>query len=92
MKRFWKILTLVVALSIVALAIYIMAHRLGLVPGFDFAAGAYYYADIPEWERFDRVDFSTPWLTFACIVLFLAWGWLMYRLWKWVDSHSSPRK
>jgi len=22
------------------------------------------------------------------IVLFLAWGWLMYRLWVWIDSRK----
>lgn len=92
MKKSGIILTIIVATAIVLLALYIMANRLGLVPGLDFGAGAYYYADIPEWEKYDRVDFSTPWLTFSCIVLFLAWGFLMFKLWQWVDRHSSPRK
>ena len=31
-----------------------MAHRLGLVDGYDFGAGAYYYADIPT-EQYSEI-------------------------------------
>lgn len=68
-------------------AVYIMANGIGLIDSLDFGAGAYYYADIPSFQRFvngDAYSSETPmWLL---ILLFLAWGALMYRLWVWVDQ------
>ena len=40
-------ITIVVVVVTLALAGWIMANRFGLVKGYDFGAGAYYYADIP---------------------------------------------
>ena len=62
---------------------------MGLVSGLDFGAGAYYYADIPDFEKYMETADSayaqgpSVWL---CIVLFLLWGWLMWRLWLFVDK------
>ena len=80
--------TFAVALAVLACALWIMAARLGLVPEYDFGAGAYYYADIPGYERIVRDDAYRTGVPFwVHVVLFLVWGWLMYRLWKWVDRH-----
>ncbi len=77
-----------VATAAVACCIHIMAGGIGLIPELDFGAGAYYYADIPDFERFtgaadaaaqEEARGGVP--TWACIMLFLAWGWLMWRLW-----------
>ena len=78
--------TIGVFVAVVICAVYIAANRLGVVDGYDFGAGAYYYADIPGYENLineDSYKASVP--VWVHIVLFLAWGWLMYRLWNWID-------
>ena len=93
MKHKDKILPAVTALMVVAVvicAIVIAARGLGVVEGYDFGAGAYYYADIPGFEKIindDAYKTSVPlWLH---IILFLAWGWLMWRLWVWIDRRGK---
>lgn len=85
-----KVITIIVMVVTVVLALWIMANGLGLVEGLDFGAGAYYYADIPGFEKFvhdDAYDSHLPlWLA---IVLFLVWGWLMYRLWVRIDKKKD---
>ena len=91
----FKVITIVVVVVTLALAGWIMANRFGLVEGYDFGAGAYYYADIPT-EQYseiineDAYQPTTPkWVYY---VLFFAWGWLMWRLWLWVESRNESRK
>ena len=43
----FKVITIAVVVITLFLAVWIMANQLGLVEGYDFGAGAYYYADIP---------------------------------------------
>ena len=89
MKRFPEIIrtvTVVVSVAVLVCAVAIMVTGAGLVDGYDFGAGAYYYADIPGFEKIfldDMYKASVPVLVH--ILLFLAWGWLMYRLWIWID-------
>lgn len=74
---------------ILAAAVYIMVRRIGLDPELDFGAGAYYYADIPGYEKrldWDRYEAQLPFWVY--LALFLAWGALMYRLWKWIDRRK----
>ena len=82
-----RTVTAIVAVTVLICSIVIVTLRLGLVEGYDFGAGAYYYADIPGFEKImndEAYKTSVPiWLH---IVLFLGWGWLMYRLWVWIDS------
>lgn len=93
MKHKDKILpavTAIMAVAVVICAIVIAARGLGVVEGYDFGAGAYYYADIPGFEKIindDAYKTSVPlWLH---IILFLAWGWLMWRLWVWIDRRGK---
>lgn len=73
--------------AVLGCAAWIMAGRLGLAPEYDFGAGAYYYADIPGFENVVRDDaYHTDIPVWIHIVLFLGWGWLMYRLWVWIDK------
>ena len=51
-----KIATAVLAVAVLLLALWIMARGVGLVEGLDFGAGAYYYADIPDFEIIVRTD------------------------------------
>ena len=68
-------------------ALYIMANGLGLVDSLDFGAGAYFYADIPEFEKYTESTNFKPKLPYIVYVaLFLAWGALMFWLWKKIDK------
>lgn len=88
-KKWYRAVTVLTVVAVLGCAVYIMAHRLGLVSGYDFGAGAYYYADIPGFENFVRENsYQTDVPVWVHIVLFLGWGWLMYRLWVWIDSRK----
>lgn len=87
-KKLFKVITVILAVVICIAAVYIMANGLGLVKELDFGAGAYYYADIPGFDKYVRDDaYDSQLPTWLAIVLFLLWGALMYALWKWVDRH-----
>ena len=82
--------TILAVVAILVCAFWIMGNRLGLVPDYDFGAGAYYYADIPGYENIEKEGVyhsSVPY--WAHVVLFLCWGWLMYRLWVWIDKRKK---
>jgi hypothetical protein len=88
-KKAYKIVTIVVAVVVAAVAVWIMATRQGLADGLDFGAGAYYYADIPGYDEIAKDDvYKTSVPYWLHVVLFLGWGWLMYRLWIWIDKRK----
>ena len=81
-----RVAFLVVGVATLAAVVYIMVRRLGLNPDLDFGAGAYYYADIPDFEHklnWDTYQAQLPFWVY--VVLFLAWGALMYWLWTRID-------
>ena len=85
-NKFSKVALIIVGGVTLFLAVYIMANRLGLSDSLDFGAGSYYYADIPDFEKYVRDDaYQSTLPLWLAIVLFLAWGALMYLLWKWID-------
>lgn len=84
-----RTVTAIVAAAVLICSIVIVTLRLGLVEGYDFGAGAYYYADIPGFEKIMNDEaYKTSVPVWLHIVLFLGWGWLMYRLWIWIDSRK----
>ena len=86
-KKLYKAVTILAVVAVLGCAVWIMARQLGLAPEYDFGAGAYYYADIPGYEKVIRDDvYHTDVPVWVHIALFLAWGWLMYRLWVWIDK------
>lgn len=88
-KTLGKVATITACVAILLTALYIMAKGLGLVDSLDFGAGAYYYADIPEFDKYVNSDaYASRLPLWLAIVLFLAWGWLMYRLWCWIDKRK----
>lgn len=59
---------------------------MGLIDSLDFGAGAYYYADIPEFAKYtDGSAYLSPVQMWTLIVLFLIWGAIVYKVWKWMD-------
>lgn len=104
MKRFLTVITWMVGVATLLLCVYIMCRGLGLVPELDFGAGAYYYADIPDFDRYtapaeeafanatavDGGSLGHPSVPmWAYIALFLGWGWLMWRLWVKMESRGN---
>ena len=88
-RKLSKAVTILAVVAVLGCAVWIMARRLGLAPEYDFGAGAYYYADIPGYENVIREDvYHTDVPVWVHVVLFLGWGWLMYRLWVWIDKRS----
>lgn len=84
-----RTVTTIVAAAVLICSIVIVTLRLGLVEGYDFGAGAYYYADIPGFEKIMNDEaYKTSVPVWVHILLFLSWGWLMYRLWVWIDSRK----
>ena len=89
-KKIFRTVTVIMAVTVIVLAAYIMINHLGLVEGYDFGGGAYYYVDIPEFEKIvDQDAFKAKTPVWVHVVLFLAWGWLMWRLWLWNDRKSD---
>ena len=88
--RFFKVATIILVVATVLVAVYIMANGLGLVDGLDFGAGAYFYADIPDYEKVDAdgcfVSRVPRWVHF---VLFFIWGALMFWLWNKVENRTE---
>ena len=83
----------VFGIAVLAVVVYIMANGLGLQDDLDFGAGAYYYADIPNFEKIidgDAYQATLPYWVY--VALFLAWGALMYLLWIWVDRGGRRKK
>lgn len=93
MKRRKKIIatvTAVVAVAVLICAVFIAWNSMGLVEGYDFGAGAYYYADIPAFDKILNEDvYCAKVPVWMHIVFFLIWGWAMYRLWIWIESRSE---
>ena len=82
-RRFWSIAAAVAGLLAVAGAVYIMINGLGLNPDLDFGAGAYYYADIPGYEKALDWDTYTAQLPFwVYLLLFFGWGAVVWAVWK----------
>ncbi len=79
-----RVITIAVVVITLVLALYIILTRRGVVPEYDFGAGAYYYADIPT-EQYQEIDpdgaYRTSVPKWVFYVLFVGWGWLMWRLW-----------
>ncbi len=86
-KKIGRIVTVALAAVTVLTAVYIMVRGLGLQRELDFGAGAYYYADIPDFDKYTgKAHFRAALPYGVYVALFLAWGALMYAAWKWIDK------
>jgi len=79
----WGIAAAVVGVLALAAAVYIMINGIGLNPDLDYGAGAYYYADIPGYEKNLNWDTYTAKLPFwVYLLLFFGWGAIVWAIWK----------
>ena len=86
-KILWTAFISLVSVATIVTTVYIMINGLGLVDSLDFGAGAYYYADIPEFQKYVDAEYyhtSIPMIVY--ILLFLAWGAIMFKLWGWLEK------
>jgi len=92
LNKAYKILTIVVLTATVVIAIYIMLRGLGLANNLDFGAGAYFYADIPNYnEEIAPEDLKHNVPKWVFYLLFFVWGAFMYWLWKRIDSGKNKK-
>jgi len=85
-KILYVAVTAVMAVTVLVCAVLIASKGLGLVEGYDFGAGAYYYADIPDFEKIQNPEaYVSQVPRWVHILIFVVWGWLMYRLWVRID-------
>lgn len=88
-KTLARVAVAVVGIATLAGVIYVMANGLGLQDSLDFGAGSYYYADIPDFDKYlkwDAYKTNIPYWVYA--ILFIAWGIIMYLVWKWIDRRK----
>ncbi|MFR8172512.1 MAG: hypothetical protein ACLU9Q_17020 [Marvinbryantia sp.] len=91
-KRVFQLVNGFVLAAAIIAALYIMGNGLGLVDSLDFGAGAYYYADIPEFSKYtDGAWYSSPVPMWVLILLFLIWGAFMYRIWGWIERKGNRK-
>ena len=83
-------LAVAVTIAAIAEAVHIMKNGFGLLEQLDFGAGAYYYEDIPGFASLvNGSHYQSPVSMPVLIILFLIWGFLMYRLWTWMESGTK---
>ena len=86
LKIILKYLWYLFIFSIVVSVIIVMYKNMGLISKFDFGAGAYYYTDIPNFEKYiNNSIFKTKFSIWFLITLFLIWGVFVYKLWCYID-------
>ena len=84
------VLVSLVMIAATALAAWCIAGHYGLLPGCDFGCGQYYYTDIPDWPKYFCLESVADHYPHALYyALFFLWGFVVYRLWRWVDR---PRR
>ena len=83
-------LAVAATIAAIAEAVHIMKNGFGLLEQLDFGAGAYYYADIPGFASLvNGSHYQSPVSMPVLIILFLIWGFLMDRLWTWIESGTK---
>ena len=89
-NKIFKVATLFLIVTTLFFTFYIMIHGLGLQDDLDFGAGAYYYTDIPDFDKYtDKTSLSTALPYWIYLALSIAWGIVVYLLWKWIDKSKK---
>lgn len=74
---------------VIVAVLYIMANGIGMIDGLAFGPGAYYYTDIPGWEKIflspDGIQFNSQ-HPVLFVAIFVGWSVLSWKLWVWLDK------
>lgn len=93
LKIILKYLWYLFILSIIVSVVIVMYKNMGLISKFDFGAGAYYYTDIPNFEKYiNNSIFKTKFSIWFLTALFLIWGAFVYKLWCYIDRKIEKDK
>ena len=93
LKIILKYLWYLFIFSIIVSVVIVMYKNMGLISKFDFGAGAYYYTDIPNFEKYiNNSIFKTKFSIWFLITLFLIWGVFVYKLWCYIDRKIEKDK
>ena len=93
LKIILKYLWYLFIFSIVVSVIIVMYKNMGLISKFDFGAGAYYYTDIPNFEKYiNNSIFKTRFSIWFLTALFLIWGVFVYKLWCYIARKIEKDK
>lgn len=87
MKKYFQVVfQIITGVVIFCVVGYIMFRHLGLVDSLNFGAGAYYYADMPGFaDLMNRSRYISEVPMWGILLLFLLWGYLVYRFWVWLE-------
>ena len=89
-NKIFKVATIILIVTTLFFTFYIMIHGLGLQDDLDFGAGAYYYTDIPDFDKYtDKTSIATELPYWIYMALSIAWGIVVYLLWKWIDKSKK---
>ena len=89
-NKIFKVATIFLIVTTLFFTFYIMIHGLGLQHDLDFGAGAYYYTDIPDFDKYtDKTSLATELPYWIYMALSIAWGIVVYLLWKWIDKSKK---
>lgn len=89
-NKIFKVATILLIVTTLFFTLYIMIHGLGLQDDLDFGAGAYYYTDIPDFDKYtDKTSIATELPYWIYMALSIAWGIVVYLLWKWIDKSKK---
>ena len=69
-KILWTAFIILISLATIVTTIYIMINGLGLVDSLDFGAGAYYYADIPDFQKYVDPEYYHTSIPMIVYILF----------------------
>ena len=91
-KTLFCIVNYIVLALALSTAAYIMVNGMGLIESMDFGAGAYYYADIPEFAKYtDGSWYTSPVHMWAVVAVYLIWSAFMYKMWGWMDRKGKKQ-
>lgn len=89
-NKIFKVATILLIVTTLFFTLYIMIHGLGLQDDLDFGAGAYYYTDIPDFDKYtDKTSIATELPYWIYMAISIAWGIVVYLLWKWIDKSKK---
>ena len=89
-NKIFKVATIFLIVTTLFFTFYIMIHGLGFQDDLDFGAGAYYYTDIPDFDKYtDKTSLATELPYWIYMALSIAWGIVVYLLWKWIDKSKK---
>ncbi len=89
----FKVATILLIVISIVMVVYIIINRLGLIESLDFGAGAYFYADIPDFEKYMDIDLSDGKYSYiSYLLLSIIWAIFVFFIWLKIDKYIKSRE